>query len=81
MKLRVYSYVYIERTMDPKFAEAIRRSRLEGEEMRKREYLESCDRGAKEIKSSSITNIIRRSIEICSLGIQEILHCLRQCYI
>ncbi len=35
--------------MDPKFAEAIRRARLEGEEMRKREYLESCDRGAKEI--------------------------------
>lgn len=40
----------IDITMDPKFAEAIRRSRLEGEEMRKREYLESCDRGAKEIQ-------------------------------
>ena len=36
--------------MNPQFTEAVKKARQEGNDERRREYLESCDRGAKEIE-------------------------------
>lgn len=71
--------------MDPKFAEAIKKSRQEGNDERRREYLESCDRGAKDIQQlfeneyhqKEALNVARKGHEsYCTPAGNDIRNCI-----